>query len=432
MDHIDRVDVAIIGGGIAGLVAASYAARAGRSVGLFERAGKPGGRAQTTVVDGFRLNLGAHALYVRGANAAILDELAIELGGSQPEAARYLAMRGGRLFSLPASALALASTRLLGTRAKIELGRLYASLGDVDADALDSMALREWIERQVSDPSARAALEAITRLSTYTNDPGRASAGAVVRQLRIAGGGVRYLDGGWQVLVDALRDRAIEAGVQLETGSRVRRIVFAAGEAAGVVVAEDRIVRAGSVIVATPLAEAASLTGVDEIAAWAAAAVPVRAAVLDLAMSTLPNPRHVFALGIDTPTYFSVHSTWAKLAPRGQHVVHLMKYLPPAADDRGADERDLEEALDLCQPGWRTHVVERRYLPRMTVTGWLPVAAGGGLGGRPGPAVPGVRNLFVAGDWVGGEGMLSDGAFASGKQAAGLAASAAVSATAAA
>lgn len=432
MDHVDRVDVAIVGGGIAGLVAASYASRAGRSVGLFERAENPGGRAQTTVLDGFRMNFGGHALYVRGANAAILDELAIELGGSQPEAARYLAMRGGRLFSLPASALALAITRLLGTRAKIELGRVYASLGHVDADTLDSVALREWIDRQISNPSARAAFEAITRLSTYTNDPGRASAGAVVRQLRIAGGGVRYLDGGWQVLVDALRDRAIQAGAQIETGSPVRRIVIAAGAAAGIVLAEDRIVRAGSVIVATSLAEAASLTDVDEIAAWAAAAVPVRAAVLDLAMSTLPNPRHVFALGIDKPTYFSVHSTWAKLAPRGRHVVHLMKYLPPAADDRGADERDLEEALDLCQPGWRTHVVERRYLPHMTVTGWLPVAAGGGLGGRPGPAVPGVRNLFVAGDCVGGEGMLSDGAFASAKQAAGLAASATVSATAAA
>ena len=81
MDHIDRVDVAIIGGGIAGLVAASYAARAGRSVGLFERAGKPGGRAQTTVVDGFRLNLGAHALYVGGANAAIpeMHRLTVEV-----------------------------------------------------------------------------------------------------------------------------------------------------------------------------------------------------------------------------------------------------------------------------------------------------------------------------------------------------------------
>ena len=38
MPQFDRHDVAIVGGGIAGLVAASYAARAGLSVGLFERA----------------------------------------------------------------------------------------------------------------------------------------------------------------------------------------------------------------------------------------------------------------------------------------------------------------------------------------------------------------------------------------------------------
>jgi phytoene dehydrogenase-like protein len=136
----------------------------------------------------------------------------------------------------------------------------------------------------------------------------------------------------------------------------------------------------------------------------------------------------VFALGIDKPTYFSVHSTWANLATPGHHVVHLMKYLPPTDDSGGADERDLEELLDRCQPGWRARVVERRFLPRMTVNGWLPLATGRGLAGRPGPVVPGVRNLFVAGDWVGAEGMLADGAFASGRQAAGLAASATVSA----
>lgn len=432
MQPIDRVDVVIVGGGIAGLVAANYAARAGMSVGLFERARTPGGRAQTTVAGDVHLNLGAHALSIRGANAAILDELAIQLGGSQPQASRYMAMRGGQLYRLPASGLGLAGTRLLGIRAKVEFGRLYASLRDTDADAIDDVSQREWTERSISDPWARAAFEAITRLATYTNDPARASAGAMVRQLRIAGGGVRYLDGGWQVLVEALRNRAIEAGAQIEASSTVRHVVVEGDATTGVALAGDRIVRARSVIVATPPTEAAELTGLETIAGWAAAAIPVRAAVLDLAMSGLPNPRQVFTLGVDKPTYFSVHSTWAELAPPGKRVVHLMKYLPPAVGDEGADERDLEEVLDLAQPGWRRDVVERRFLPQMTVTGWLPVVDSGGLGGRPGPVVPGVRNLFVAGDWVGDEGMLADGAFASGKRAAGLAVSAMVSAAAAA
>lgn len=42
----------------------------------------------------------------------------------------------------------------------------------------------------------------------------------------------------------------------------------------------------------------------------------------------------------------------------------------------------------------------------------------GGLEGRYGPAVPDTEGLYVAGDWVGPAGMLSDAAVASGRRAA--------------
>jgi phytoene dehydrogenase-like protein len=427
---IERVDVAIVGGGIAGLVAASYAARGGRSVAVFERSEAPGGRARTTRVGGFALNLGAHALSVRGANAPILDELGITVAGSQPEAGRFRAMRGGYLHSLPTSGLTLASTRLLGLRAKVEFGRFYASMGGIDPRHIDGVTVRDWIDGSLAHPTARAAFEAIIRFSTYTNDPGRASAGAVLRQLRVAAGGVRYLDGGWQALVEALRRRAIDAGARVEAGTPVRRLEVDGDAAAGVMLDGDRLVRAGAVIVATPLAEAATVTGLGVVAAWAGTAIPVRAAVLDLGLASLPNPRTVLAVGIDRPTYFAVHSAWAKLAPGGQHVVHVMTYLRETDDGPAPDRTGIDEVLDTCQPGWRRSAVEQRYLPAMTVSSWLPAAASGGLDGRPGPAVPGVRNLFVAGDWVGPEGMLADVAFASGRRAGVLAGAAAVPAAA--
>jgi pyruvate/2-oxoglutarate dehydrogenase complex dihydrolipoamide dehydrogenase (E3) component len=40
------------------------------------------------------------------------------------------------------------------------------------------------------------------------------------------------------------------------------------------------------------------------------------------------------------------------------------------------------------------------------------------LKGRPRPDVPGVEGLYVAGDWVGPEGMLADASMASAKLAA--------------
>jgi hypothetical protein len=52
----------------------------------------------------------------------------------------------------------------------------------------------------------------------------------------------------------------------------------------------------------------------------------------------------------------------------------------------------------------------------MTVANDLPRAADGGLPGRVPVAL--AENIFLAGDWVGGEGMLADAAAASAAEAA--------------
>jgi hypothetical protein len=175
-------------------------------------------------------------------------------------------------------------------------------------------------------------------------------------------------------------------------------------------------------VIATGADEAAALiepADATPLARWARQAIPVRAACLDVALSRLPRPRALFALGIDRPLYLSVHSAWARLAPAGTAVIHVARYLGPEPDaDPGADERELEAALDLVQPGWRTVRLARRFLPRMTVSHALASAAGGGNAGRPGSAVPGVARLHVAGDWVGATGTLADASLASAHAAA--------------
>src|SRR6185436_14328541 len=146
------------------------------------------------------------------------------------------------------------------------------------------------------------------------------------------------------------------------------------------------------------------------------------AACLDIGLSRLPRPKATFALGIDQPLYLSVHSAVARLAPAEAAMIHVAKYLTTGdATDARAVERELEALLDLIQPGWRELVVQRRFLPHMTVAHLLPTAASGGNAGRPSAEVPGLANLFIAGDWVGAEGLLADASIASGKRAAELA-----------
>jgi hypothetical protein len=162
-------------------------------------------------------------------------------------------------------------------------------------------------------------------------------------------------------------------------------------------------------------------------AAWTQ---PVRAASLDVALSALPRPDCTWALGLDAPIYFAVHSIGTELAPPGGAVVHALRYLRPDGRVSRSTRRELESVLDLVQPGWRDLRIREQWLPMATVAYDHPLAGRGGLAGRcPVVLAPG---LFAAGDWVGAVGLLSDAAFASGRLAGEQAAMASSSVAAAA
>jgi phytoene dehydrogenase-like protein len=254
------------------------------------------------------------------------------------------------------------------------------------------------------------------------------SAGAAIDQVKKAfGKGVLYLDGGWQSLVDDLVRIAEREGVTIETGAKVETVSRdRAGAISGVRLSTGRAIPAPVVVLTSPPAAAARMVEAGQatsLSKWAADATPVRAACLDLALSRLPVPRATFALGIDRPLYLSVHSAAARLAPQGGAMIQLAKYVAPDDDQSNESaERELEALMDLVQPGWREALVYRRFLPDLIVMNDVPKAAIGGTDGRPGPEVEDVPGLFVAGDWVGSDGLLVDASLASSRKAARLAA----------
>jgi phytoene dehydrogenase-like protein len=408
-------DAIIVGGGLAGLTAAALLGRAGRSVTLLE-AGALGGRAKSSESDGYRFNLGPHALYVQGTSLAVLRELGVPISGGPPATGNTAALYRGRRYLLPRSPETILKTTLLGPRAKLEAVRLLLFIRNGDASPLRSVPVRDWLRREARSPEVRDLLTALIRLSTYSADIDRLSAGAAIEQVRLGTYGVHYQDGGWQTFVDGLACIAKESGAELLTGVPVAAVAPAEGGWT-VRTSDGRNWATPSVILAVPPGVAARLVrgpAVETLSAWADRLISVTAASLDVAVSRLPDPQTRFGLGIDRALYFSVHCPPALLAPDGGVVLHATRYLGGGSDPTSeAVEAELEGVLDQLQPGWREVLVRKRFLREMVVTHALVTAEGGGLIGRPGPGVSGAAGLYVAGDWVGPEGMLTDAAIAS-------------------
>lgn len=402
-------DVVIIGGGLAGLTAANYVARAGHSVVVHEARGRLGGRATTDERDGFLINQGPHALYRAGAAAQILAELGIETPGGDPGADGRILL-DGQLSLAPGGPKTLLTTRALGVREKLELGAALGKLPKLRAGDFAHLRANEWIDGFVTRERNRSLLRAIVRLTTYSGQLDVMSADVAVSQAQLGlGPGVLYLDGGWQHLISTLEATLRSTGkATIELGSKLASVPDAQ-----------------SVIVAVNSPQAAAAIVGQEIQAGPAATT----ACLDLGLNAPPEID--FVLGCDQPIYLSNHSASAKLAPTGQYLVSVAAYLDESQQSERFDRAPLDQLAARCGIAPDSIVVDR-FLNRMVAASAIPTVELGGMAGRTAvdafaPTAlgkssrsdhPSGPSVFVAGDWVGADGHLADASMASARLAA--------------
>ena len=318
-NEFENSDVIIIGGGLAGLTTAALLARSRKIVTLFEHSSREiGGRARTAEIDSFYFNQGPHALYLTDATDTILKELGITYTGGIPAGKGYL-ISGGKKREIAGDY----SSWLTG---KSDDGRqFFISPTKIDFSQLESVTEQEWLNKNIHDINDAEIIKTIIRLNTYANDPDIQSIGPVLHQIYVASqaGGVMYLDGGWQTLVDGLLTVAKNASAEIVMGKKAIKVKRTDSSGWQVLLDNKTEVSAKTVVIAVGPNDAYSLFDDNErpdtLSKAAKEAKPIRLVCLDVALSSLPDKDTLFALGWIVHYIFRFILHMQSLLPRMGH-----------------------------------------------------------------------------------------------------------------
>lgn len=433
--------VAVVGGGIAGLVAARDLALAGLSVDLFEESDRLGGRIASCELDGARFDIGAEAFATRGGS---VERLVAELGLAErivrpAPLGSWLVSTGGAATPLPPAGTLGIPAAPLGaeSRAAIGLGgALRAALEPLlprrtgrGAGSLGAL-VRARLGSRVLDRLVRPVC-----LGVYAADPDSLPPGAVpglaaaferrgslltaARELRAnassAGGAVASLRGGITALVAALEADVDRLGVRVHRGAAILRAEFVAGAWRLFGHADAPLRDADALLLAVPEERARAIIG---LAPAGRAAHPVEVVAVAIDDPRLDEaPRGTGALvpraegpaddgGIRAKALTHVTAKWPDRAaglPAGRHVLRLSYGRAGAAPETGGLDDAAVLRLALADASRILGVPLDPGAVRGTARHrWRMPAPAGEAADRGFPG-----GIEVAGDWVHGSGLAS-------------------------
>lgn len=267
-DVAEVADVVVVGGGLAGLTAATQLVAAGRSVVVLEARDRVGGRLESAQVGRARFDLGGQWI---GPQQTRMCELVAELDiATFPtfHKGRKVLMVGGDRSTYAGDLPSLGLLNLLLLQAGVWLIDAMARRVPVDdpwtaanAERLDSMTVETWKRRMIPSRKVRGVLDAALRV-VFGAEPAELSmlhflwyvhqGGGILKLVEIkhAAQETRFATGA-QTVPERL---AARLGDRVVTGSPARRIVQHGDTDAGLVEVhtDTKVWRARRVVVAVP------------------------------------------------------------------------------------------------------------------------------------------------------------------------------------
>ncbi len=465
--HAHDTRIVVVGGGVAGLVAALECAKVGMQVTVLEASDRLGGVVRSAEVDGVTVDVGAESFATRGGTvAALVTELGLQHAVVAPAGAgAWVAglpggaaapLPAGGILGIPANPFSDDVRRVIGWRGawRAYLDRLRPPLTIGHERSLGALVRRRMgqavLDRLVApvttgvysarpddidvDLAAPGLNNALTRTGSLSGAVAQLRGGRSV----VPGQAVQGLAGGMSRLVDALVERLTELGVEMRVGTPAREIVregegwavvvdgapAAAVASADAPVGDDSApapverIPAHTVIVATPEAQARHLLApvssldpgsvtapVVEIVTLVVDAPELDAAPRGTGVLTVPGSHTAKAL---------THATakWQWLREATPHHILRVSFgaqgeapATEALDDEGAAALALSEAAALLGVPLQPSQLRASHRERYVQSQPAAVIGRASVAAAGREAVHAVPGLAVVGAWLSGTGL---------------------------
>jgi phytoene dehydrogenase-like protein len=418
-------EVTVIGAGFGGLTAAAVLAHNGVQVEVLEATGHLGGRAAFDRKDGFLVDYGIHThrYAAQGPAAAAMREIGHEIEFAHVGEPQL--WRGGSFVDLPSGVPQFLKAGFLSAGEKGAIIRnmmklvLSSTTRKADVSLTDALS---GLDR----PEVNSMFKLLSGIGMVAPDLSNASAGVFALFLKRALRSketVGYPVGGTSQVIEALSKR-VESQGSVSLNSRVKSLDIERGKVTGIRVKEE-VLASKSVVFAVPVQRLPELAG-DGIGKALRdkcdALVPTAGISIDLCLSSNVSDIDGVIVTADPVTMGQFTSNIdPTTAPEGKQLATWYYPLPvETMDDREAveaEEQKLKGIIEGMFPGTMDRVEWERILRLKIVDGFEP-RPGQTSKDRPAVSVPGVENLFLAGDTVSADYTAGDVAFATGVEAA--------------
>ncbi|MGQ9721257.1 MAG: phytoene desaturase family protein [Candidatus Jordarchaeum sp.] len=420
-------DVAIVGGGSAGLSAGAILAKDGFKTLVLEEKLRVGGRGNSfEYKKGYIVDFGIHALRLadEGAAAKVFDRIGEKLEIVEPEIQKLYYKE--EWTDLPLSVNKLSTTPIFSQEDREELGPALTQMLTLKPEEYWNTPVSEWAEKNVKSKNLKWFLQdLLTKLLLVAADMKVTSTGELFDLVQIfvkTGKGVGYAVGGWKTILDRLTE-TIEASGEVRVGTKAEKIIVKNNEVKRVITKEEAI-EANKVIAAFPVQKLFDLVDEKnfskEFVKKSKSTLPSMGISIDYGFSKKVSDFHSFMCADPWMTATFTSNIDPSVAPAGEQLLTVFSVQPPSViknlETAKKELRKIEDTIYTMFPEAKGNV---KWMRPMI----LDIVDGAALTitqsrDKRADVKTTVKGLYLVGDTCNGEGAGGDIAFNSARRCA--------------